>query len=187
MQHPVHVTTHSHGLPQQCNIWPMYDSQYRLATRFTCPRLTQRTVKTRISIYRLWCPSNAASSPHNDSLLWTTLALQQLAYVRLAVWASNQIYPPPLTQHTVKTRTLISTPRPTSAARNDCPAAFNDSTNLSFLQQSSSCIQWLDRPQLTRIKHLAVSPRLDLRQLPASNIQLCAFTARPYQLSTSPI
>ena len=123
----------------------MYDSLYRLATRSTYPRLTQRTVKTGTSIYQ---------------------------------------------------------PRPTSATRNDRPAVFNDSTDLSYLQRSSSCFLWLDRPQLpativqlhsttqptaTCIKHLAVSPRLDLRQLAASNIQLRASTTRPYQLSTSPI
>ena len=77
-----------------------------------------------------------------DSLLRTALALQQLAYVRLAVRASNQIEPPPrLTQRTVKTGTSIYQPRPTLATRNDHPAAFHDSTNLSFPQRSSSCIQ----------------------------------------------
>ena len=92
--------------------------------------------------------------------------------------------------------------RPTSATRNDCPAASYDSTDLSFPQWSPSCIQWLNWPQLpttiiqlhsatqltaTRIKHLAVSPRLDLRQPPSSNVQLRTSTTRPYQLSTSPI
>ena len=41
-------------------------------------------------------PSNAASSPRNDSLLRTAQALQQLAYVRLAVQASDQIDTPPV-------------------------------------------------------------------------------------------
>ena len=92
--------------------------------------------------------------------------------------------------------------RPTSASRYDRPAAFNDSTNLNFLQRSSSCILRLHRSQLpativqlhsmtqptaTCIKHLAVSPRLDLRQLPSSNNRLRTSTTRPYQLSTSPI
>ena len=53
-----------------------------------------------------------------------------------------------LTQCTVKTETSIYQPRPTSATCNDRPAAFNDSTNLSFPQQSSRCIQRLNRPQL---------------------------------------
>ena len=69
----------------------MYDSLYRLATKSTHPRLTQRAVKTGTWIYQ---------------------------------------------------------PRPTSASRNDHPVAFNDSTDLSFPQWSSSCIQRLDRPQL---------------------------------------
>ena len=42
------------------------------------------------------------------------------------------------------------------------------------------------QPTATRIKHLAVSPRLDLRQLPASNIQLRTSTTRPYQLRHHP-
>ena len=132
----------------------------------------------------------------------TALALQQLTYIRLAVWASNQIDTPRLTQRTVKTGISIYQPRPTSATHNDCPAAFNDSIDLSCPQRSSSCILRLDRPQLpativqlhsmtqqtaTRIKHLTVSPWLDLRQLPSSNIQLRTSTTRPYQLSTSPI
>ena len=160
MQHPVHVTTRCYGLPSHCNIWPTYDSQYELATRLTPPLLTQRTVKTGISIYQPRRPSNAASSPRNDSLLRTALALQQLAYVRLAVRASNQIDPSRLTQRTVKTGTSIyqirpttiaqlhSTTRPTSASCYDRPAAFNDSTDLCCPQRSSSCIQWLGRPQL---------------------------------------
>ena len=97
---------------------------------------------------------------------------------------------------------LHLTTRPTSATRNDRPAASYDSTDLSFPLRSSSCILRLDRSQLpativqlysttqptaTRIKHLAVSQRLDLRQLPSSNIQLRISTTRPYQLSTSPI
>ena len=235
MQHLVHVTT-------RC---------YELATKSTPPRLTQRTVKTRISIYRPRRFSNAASSPRNDSLLRTALALQQLAYVRLAVQASNQIDTPRLTQRTVKTGTSIYQTRPTSTSRYDRPAAFNDSTNLSCPQRSfssiqrldqsqlpativqlhsttrptstscydrpaafndsadlscpqrsSGCIQRLDRRQLTHIKHPVVSPRLDLRQLTSSNVQLhsttrlisassndhpAASTTRTYQLSTPPI
>ena len=56
--------------------------------------------------------------------------------------------PPRLTQRTVKTETSIYQPRPTPATRNDLPATFNNSTNLSFLQRSPSCILRLDRPQL---------------------------------------
>ena len=40
----------------------------------------------------------------------TALALQQLAHVRLAIWASNQINHPQLTQRTVKTETSIYQP-----------------------------------------------------------------------------
>ena len=89
-----------------------------------------------------------------DLLLRTTLALQQLAYVRLAVRASNQIDTSLLAQRTVKTETSIYQPRPISGTRNDHPAASNDSTDLSFPPQLSSCIFRLNR------------------QLSASNIQL---------------
>ena len=56
--------------------------------------------------------------------------------------------PPRLTQRTVKTGTSIYQPRPTSASRNDRPAAFDDSTDLSYPQRLSSYILRLDRPQL---------------------------------------
>ena len=65
-------------------------------------------------------------------------------------------------QQNVKTGTSIYQ-RPTSAFR-------NDSTDLSCPRRLSNCIQRLNRSQLTSIKHLAVSPRFDLRQLPSSNI-----------------
>ena len=131
MQHAVHVTTHSYGLTWNCNIWPMYDSLYGLATKSTHLQLTQRTVKTGISIYQPRCSSIAACSPRNDSLLRTTLALQHLPHVRLAIRASNQIDTPQLTQ---RIGTSISTTRPTSTSHSDRPAAFNDSTDLSFPQ-----------------------------------------------------
>ena len=79
---------------------------------------------------------------------------------------------------------LHSTTRPTSPSCNDRPAAFNNSTDFSCPQRLSSFIQLLDRSQLTCIKHLAVSPWLNLHQLPSSNVQLCTSTTRPYQLST---
>ena len=143
-------------------------------------------------------------SPRNDSLLWTAPAMQHLVHVMTRcyglpkhcnIWLTyDSLYElatksthPRLTQRTVKTGTLIYQTRPTSATCNDRPAAFNDSTDISFPQRSSSCIQRPDRSQLTRIKHLAVSPRLDLRQLPSSNVELRTSTTRPYQLSTSPI
>ena len=75
------------------------------------------------------CPSNAASSPRNDSLLRTTLALQHLAHVRLAVQASNQIDTPPV--------------NPTNCQNRDI-----DSTDLSFPLRSSSYLQRLDLSQL---------------------------------------
>ena len=128
-----------------------------------------------------------------DSLLRTALALQQLAYVRLAVRASNQIDPRPrLTQRTVKTGTSIYQPRPTSATHNNRPAAFNDSTDLSFPQRSSSCIQTTrpasatrnDRPAAfndsTDLRFLQRSSscilRLDQPQLPATIVQLHSTT-----------
>ena len=65
LHHLAHVTTRCYGL----------------ATRSIHPRLTQRTVKTGRSIYRPRRPSNAASSPRNDSLLRTTLTMQHLVPV----------------------------------------------------------------------------------------------------------
>ena len=128
-----------------------------------------------------------------DSLLQTALALQHLIHVRLTVRAINQIDPPRLKQRTVNTGISIYQPRPTSTSRYDPPAASYDSTDLSFPLWSSSCILRLDRPQFpatiiqlhsttqptaSRIKHLAVSPRFDLRQPPSSNIQLSTSTTR---------
>ena len=123
-----------------------------------------------------------------DSLLRTVQVLQQLAYVRLTVRASNQIdLPPRLTQRTVKTGTSIYQPRPTSANHDDRPTAhICDSIDLSSPQRSSSCILRLDRPQLpativqlhsttqstaTRIKHPAAHiydstiPAIDITHL----------------------
>ena len=65
-------------------------------------------------------------------LLRTALALQHLARVRLAVRASNQI-DPPVNRTYYQNRDID----------------FNDSTDLSCVQRSSSCIQQLDRPQLS--------------------------------------
>ena len=161
LQHLAHVTTCCYGL----------------ATRSTPPRLTQRSVKTGISIYRPRRSSIAASSPHNGSLLRTALALQQLAYVDSLYQTDMPLVNPTNCQNWVID---LPTTRPTSASYYDRPAAFNDLTDLSCMQRSSSCIQRLDRPQLTHIKHLSVSPRLDLRQLPST-------TTWPYQLSTWPI
>ena len=108
MQHLAHVTTRCYGL----------------ATRSTPPWLTQRTVKTGISIYRLRRSYNAAFSPRNDSLLWTTLALQQLAHVTTRCYGlatTTRLY-----QRNVKNRDI------------DLP---NDSTDFGFPRR-------LDRPQL---------------------------------------
>ena len=87
----------------------------------------------------------------------TTLALQQLARVRLAAWASNQIDTPRLTKRTVKTETLIYQPRPTSAIRNDRPAVFTDSTDTSYPQRSSSCTSTSRPTSATRNDHPAAS------------------------------
>ena len=67
-----------------------------------------------------------------NSLLRTALALQQLAYVRLAVRASNQIDKPPVNPTYCQNRNI------------DLPTT----TDLSYPQRSPSCIQRLDRPQL---------------------------------------
>ena len=118
-------------------------------------------------------PSNAVSSPRNNSLLQTTLALQQLVHVTTRCYELATTTRP--YQQNVKTRTSIYQ-RPTSAFR-------NDSTDLSCPRRLSNCIQWPGRSQLTSIKHLAVSPWLDLRQLPSSNVLLSATTTQPYQLT----
>ena len=102
-----------------------------------------------------------------DSLLRTALALQHLAHVRLAVRASNQIDAPPVNPMYCQTGISIYQPRPTSASSYNHPAAFYDSSDLSFQLRSSSCI-----------------PRLKLRQLPATNIKLRSSTSQVYQLST---
>ena len=116
------------------HIWPHVTTLcYGLATRSTYPRLTQRTVKTGVSIYRPRRSSNTACSPRNDSLLRTTLALQQLAYVQLAVQASNQIDTPPAN--------LTNCQKPRHRFT-------NDSTDRSFPLRSSSYIHRLDRSQL---------------------------------------
>ena len=73
---------------------------------------------------------------------------------------------------------LHSTTRPTSATRNDHPAAFNDSTDLSFQQRSSSCIQTTRPTSATRNDRPAAFKRLDRPQLPAAIIQLHP-TTRP--------
>ena len=66
--------------------------------------------------------------------VWTALALQQLALVRLAIWASNYINVPPVNPTYSQNRDIDL---PTT--RNDRPAAFNDSTDLSYPQRSSTC------------------------------------------------
>ena len=91
---------------------------------------------------------------------------------------ANRSTPPRLTQRTIETGTSIYQTRPTSASRNDRPAAFNDSTDLSFSQRSSSCIQRLDRPQL-----LATIVKLHSTTRPTSaylhQISSCISTTRP--------
>ena len=90
---------------------------------------------------------------------------------------------PQLTQRTVKTGTSIYQPRPTSATRNDRPSAFNDSTDLSFPQRSSSCIQRLDRPSFPQRSSSCIQ-RLDRPQLPATIVQLHS-TTRPTPASSN--
>ena len=137
LRHLAHVTTRCYGL----------------ATRLTHPRLTQRTVKTGISIYRPRRSCNAAFSPRNDSLLRIALALQQLAHVTTRCYGlttTTRHY-----QRNVKTGTSI----------------YQRPTDLSCPQRPSSCIQ-----------------RLDRSQLPATTIQLHPTTrqtsAYPHQTSS---
>ena len=106
----------------------------------------------------------------------TALALQHLAYIRLAVRACNYIDAPPVncqnwdfdwptttnTSYPQRSSSCTSTIQPTPATCNDRPAAYNDSTDLSYPQRSSSCIQ-----------------RLDRHQLPAMIVQLHTSTTRP--------
>ena len=101
-----------------------------------------------------------------DSLLRTVLLLQHLAHVRLAVRASNRIDTPSVNPTYRQNREYRSTnydrhqlpaiiiqlhsaTHPTSASSYDHPAAFHDSTDLSYQLRSSSCIQRLIRPQLS--------------------------------------
>ena len=171
LQHLAHVTTRCYGL----------------ANRSTHLRLTQRTVKNRDidlpTTTLLQCSPRITTrgyglpqqfSPRNDSLLRTALALQRLAHVTTRCYELATTTRP--YQRNVKTGTSIYQ-RPTSAFR-------NNSTDLSCPRPVSNCIQRPDRSQLTSFKHPTVSPRLDLRQLPLSNVQLRTSTTRPYQLTT---
>ena len=113
--------------------------------------------------------------PRNDPLLRTTLALQQLAHVTTRCYELATTTRP--YQRNVQNRDI------------DLPAnnfGFPQRLDLSCPRRLSNCIPRLDRSQLTSIKHLAVSPRLDLRQLPSSNVRLrtTTTTTRPYQLTT---
>ena len=119
MQHPVHVRLAVRASnqidtlpvnPTYCQNWDI-DSQTTTDLSFCQHRLRPRRSR------------NVACSPRNDSLLRTALALQHLAHVRLAVWASNHIDTPRLTQRTVKTGISIYQRRRSSNAacssRND--------------------------------------------------------------------
>ena len=127
-----------------------------------------------------------------DSLLRTVLALQQLAYVRLAVRASNEIDPPGLTQRTVKTGTLISQPWPTSASRNNRPAALQEldrhQLHVTIVQLHSTTrptsVSCNDRPAaFNNSTDFSIPLRLsscilplDRSQLPATIVQLHSTT-----------
>ena len=85
---------------------------------------------------------------------------------------------PRLTQRTVKTGTSIYQTRPTSTSRNDHPTESYDSTDLSYPQRSSSCIQRLDRPQLlTTIVQLHSTTRPTSAY--SHQISSCISTTRP--------
>ena len=118
-----------------------------------------------------------------DSLLRTALALQHLAHVRLTVRASNQIDNPRLSQRTVETGISIYQPRPTPASHNDRPAAFDDSIDLSYSHQTSSCISTTRPTPATLIEHPAVHiydstiPAIDITHLvEGSNTTATDFT-----------
>ena len=106
----------------------------------------------------------------------TALVLQHLAHVRLAVRASNHIDPPVNPTHCQKTRTSIHQPRPTSATRNDRPAAnIYDSTNINYPQRSSSCTHLRRPTSATRNDRPAAHIYDDQHQLPATIVQLLLF------------
>ena len=123
----------------------------------------------------------------HDSLLRTALPLLHLAHVRLAVRASNRIDTPsvnPTYRHNGEYRStnydrhqlptmfiqLHPSTHPTTASSYDHPAAFYDSTDLSFQLWSSSFFNDL----------------INLRQLPATNIKLRSSASQSYQRSTLP-
>ena len=111
--------------------------------------------------------------------------MQQPIHEWLAVWTNNYIDPHRrLTQRTIKTAISINQPRLTSVFCNDRPAAFNDSTDLSFPQRSSSCIQQLDRPQLPAT---IIQLHPTTRPTSATSNDHLAASLRLYQLPTSPI
>ena len=112
------------------------------------------------------CPSNAVSSPCNDSLLRTTLALRQLAHVTTRCYelaTTTQPY-----QRNVKTRTSISamtqlpattvqlhpTPRPISA----------------YQHQTSSCISTTRPMPATLVKRPTVLNYNYNSTIPANDI-----------------
>ena len=115
------------------------------------------------------CPSIATTSPRNDSLLRASNHDSTIP-----TKCQNRDIDLPMTDRPSSAarndHPAAFNDQPTSAARNDHPTAFNDSTDFSFPLRSSSCIQ-----------------RLDRLQLPATIVQLHS-TTRPisaYQHQTS--
>ena len=114
------------------------------------------------STYRLAvtdCPSNAVSSPHNDSLLRTTLALQQLAHVTTRCYELATTTRP--YQRNVKTGTSIYQ-RPISSFR-------NASTDLSCPRRLSNGIQRPDR--ISAYQHQTSSCISTTRPTPATLVE----------------
>ena len=104
-------------------------------------------------------PSNAASSPRNDSLLRTTLALQQLAHVTTCCYELTTM-PRPY-QRNIKTGTSIYQ-RPTLAFR-------HDSTDLSCPRRLSNGIKRPDR--ISAYQHQTSSCISTTRPTPATLVE----------------
>ena len=151
MQHPVHVR-HAVQTALHCSTYPTYDSLCWLATTSTHLRLTQRTVKNRdvdlpIST-DLSFPQRSSSSIQADlsfpqrpsSCIQTDLScpkrssscIQRLDRPQLFQRSSSCIQRLDRPQLPATIIQLHSTTQPTSASRNDRPAASNDSTDLSY-------------------------------------------------------
>ena len=140
----------------------MYDSLYGLATSSTHLRLTQRTVKTRTSIYQ----TRPTSAPRNDRPA-ASYDSTDLSFPQRSTSCIQRLDRPQLPATIIQLR---STTRPTSASRNDHPAAFYDSTDW-YPHQTSSCISTTRPTPAALIEHPAAHiynstvPAIDITHL----------------------